>query len=116
MLIRYKGTFMRKIPTELNGGELELLLNNNKLTFIEFWASWCESSAILHSIISDVLSEIDKKIDFVRINIDKNKEPVSKYSVLGLPCFVIVSNNNIIGHKIGTPTKEELTDFILSSI
>ena len=90
-LILFKNLFFQSTYLLKNFGELsvdpEIAFKNNKPTFLEFYAEWCEVCKEMAPKISALKDEYEKDINFVFLNVDNQKwgNYISKFDVNGIP-------------------------------
>ena len=65
----------------------EIAFNNNKPTFLEFYAEWCEVCKEMAPQVSVLKEEYEKDINFVFLNVDNQKwdNYIRKFEVNGIP-------------------------------
>ena len=65
----------------------EIAFKNNKPTFLEFYADWCEVCKEMAPKVADLKEEYEKDINFVFLNVDNQKweKYVRKFDVNGIP-------------------------------
>ena len=65
----------------------ETALTNNKPTFLEFYAEWCEVCKEMAPKISSLKEDYEKDINFVFLNVDNQKwnSYIRKFDVNGIP-------------------------------
>ena len=65
----------------------EMALTNNKPTFLEFYAEWCEVCKEMAPKISSLKEDYEKDINFVFLNVDNQKwqNYIRKFDVNGIP-------------------------------
>ena len=82
----FKSTYLLKSFGELSV-DPEIAFTNNKPTFLEFYAEWCEVCKEMAPKISNLKKEYEKDIDFVFLNVDNQKWEyyIRKYDVNGIP-------------------------------
>lgn len=68
------------------------VLKEEKLTLVDFWATWCGPCRKLSPVIEELANEFDGKVKFVKIKADENIETAQKYSISGVPCLLIFKN------------------------
>ena len=91
ILIVFRNLFFQSTYLLKSFGELsvdpKLALTNNKPTFLEFYAEWCEVCKEMAPKISNLKKEYEKDIDFVFLNVDNQKWEyyIRKYDVNGIP-------------------------------
>ena len=82
----FQSTYLLKSFGELSV-EPEIAFKNNKPTFLEFYAEWCEVCKEMAPKVSALKEEYEKDINFVFLNVDNQKweNYVRKYDVNGIP-------------------------------
>ena len=65
----------------------ELAFKNNKPTFLEFYAEWCEVCKEMAPKVADIKDEYEKDINFVFLNVDNPKweKYIKNFNVNGIP-------------------------------
>ena len=65
----------------------EIAFSNNKPTFLEFYAEWCEVCKKMSHDVSDFKKDFDEDINFVFLNVDNPRweRYIKKYKVNGIP-------------------------------
>ena len=82
----FQSTFLLKTFGELSV-DPEIAFKNNKPTFLEFYAEWCEVCKEMAPKVSSLKEEYDKDINFVFLNVDNQKwdNYIRKFEVNGIP-------------------------------
>ena len=84
--------------------EPEIAFQNNKPTFLEFYAEWCEVCKEMAPKVSLLKEEYGKDINFVFLNVDNPKwtNYIRKFEVNGIPQINLFgSKGNLISTFIG---------------
>ena len=90
-LILLRNTFFQSTYLLKSFGELsldpEIAFNNNKPTFLEFYAEWCEVCKEMAPKVSALKNEYEKDINFVFLNVDNQRwdKYIQKFNVNGIP-------------------------------
>ena len=65
----------------------EIAFKNNKPTFLEFYAEWCEVCKEMAPKVSALKEEYEEEINFVFLNVDNQKweNYIRKFGVNGIP-------------------------------
>ena len=87
--------------------QLNEILSNNKTVLIDFSTQWCVPCKKMKPIIEDIQRE-NPNVKVLFIDADANKGLVNKYSINGVPVFIIFKKGEESFRKIGLSTKEEL--------
>jgi len=82
----FNSTYLLKSFGELSI-EPEIAFKNNKPTFLEFYAEWCEVCKEMAPKVSALKAEYEKDINFVFLNVDNQKweNYIRKFDVNGIP-------------------------------
>ena len=82
----FQSAFLLKSFGELSV-DPEIAFKNNKPTFLEFYAEWCEVCKEMAPKVSVLKEEYDKDINFVFLNVDNQKwaNYIQKFEVNGIP-------------------------------
>ena len=96
----FKSTYLIKSFGELSV-EPEIAFTNNKPTFLEFYAEWCEVCKEMAPQVSALKDEYEKDINFVFLNVDNQKwgNYIQKFAVNGIPQVNLFDKK---GHLIST--------------
>ena len=105
----FQSTFLLKSFGELSV-DPQIAFENNKPTFLEFYAEWCEVCKEMAPKISSLKEEYEKDINFVFLNVDNQKwdNYIRKFEVNGIPQVNLFDKKgNLISTFIGK--QEDLT-------
>ena len=112
----FKSTYLIKSFGELSI-EPELAFKNNKPTFLEFYAEWCEVCKEMAPEVSALKEKYEKDVNFVFLNVDNQKwgNYIQKFGVNGIPqvnLFDRESNlkSTFIGKQDDSTIREALAD------
>ena len=90
-LIFFRNLFFQSTYLLKSFGELsvdpEIAFINDKPTFLEFYAEWCEVCKEMAPKVSDLKQEYEEDINFVFLNVDNQKwdKYIRKFEVNGIP-------------------------------
>ncbi len=92
------------------------VVNSDKPVFVDFWATWCGPCSIVAPIVEELAKEYDGKVNFVKVDVDQNKELASKYNILSIPTLAIFRNGLVVSQASGAASKESIRNFIDKNI
>ena len=111
----FQSTYLLKSFGELSV-DPEIAFKNNKPTFLEFYAEWCEVCKEMAPKVSTLKKEFENDINFVFLNVDNQKwdNYINKFEVNGIPQVNLFDGKgNLISTFIGkqeeTKIRESLT-------
>ena len=110
----FKSTYLLKSFGELSV-DPEIAFTNNKPTFLEFYAEWCEVCKEMAPQVSSLKDEYEKDINFVFLNVDNQKwgNYIQKYAVNGIPQINLFDNKgNLISTFIGKQEEKNIRESI----
>ena len=90
-LVLFRNLFFQSSYLLKSFGELsvepEIAFKNNKPTFLEFYAEWCEVCKEMAPKVSALKEAYEKDINFVFLNVDNQKweNYIRKFDVNGIP-------------------------------
>ena len=107
-LVLFRNLFFQSTYLLKSFGELsvdpEIAFKNNKPTFLEFYAEWCEVCKEMAPKVSTLKDEYEKDINFVFLNVDNQKwdNYIRQFSVNGIPQVNLFDEKgNLISTFIG---------------
>ena len=119
LLLLFKNLFFKSTYLLKSFGELsvdpEIALANNKPTFLEFYAEWCEVCKEMAPQVSAFKDEYEKDINFVFLNVDNQKwgNYIQKFEVNGIPQVNLFDKKgNLITTFIGKQDEIKLRESI----
>ena len=110
----FKSTYLLKTFGELSV-DPEIAFTNNKPTFLEFYAEWCEVCKEMAPKISNLKDEYENDINFVFLNVDNQKwdNYIRKFDVNGIPQVNLFDGKgNLISTFIGKQEETKIREYI----
>ena len=118
-LVTFSNLFFQSTYLLKSFGELsinpEIAFKNNKPTFLEFYAEWCEVCKETAPEISNLKEEFEKDINFVFLNVDNQKwgNYIQKFAVNGIPQVNLFDKKgNLVSTFIGKQDEIKLRESI----
>ena len=118
-LILFRNNFFQLTYLLKSFGELsvdpEVAFENNKPTFLEFYAEWCEVCKEMAPKVSTLREEYEKDINFVFLNVDNQKwdSYIRKFNVNGIPQVNLFDGKgNLVSTFIGKQEELKIRDSI----
>ena len=118
-LVLFRNLFFQSTYLLKSFGELsvdpKVAFENNKPTFLEFYAEWCEVCKEMAPKVSALKEEYEKDINFVFLNVDNQKwdNYIRKFDVNGIPQVNLFDRKgNLIYTFIGKQEEIKIRDSI----
>ena len=119
LLVSFRNLFFQSTYLLKSFGESsvdpEIAFKNNKPTFLEFYAEWCEVCKEMAPKVSTLKEEYEKDINFVFLNVDNQKwdNYIQKFAVNGIPQVNLFDKKgNLISTFIGKQDEIKIRESI----
>ena len=116
-LVLFRNLFFQSTYLLKSFGELsvdpEIAFKNNKPTFLEFYAEWCEVCKEMAPKVSTLKKEFENDINFVFLNVDNQKwdNYIRKFEVNGIPQVNLFDGKgNLISTFIGKQDESKIRE------
>ncbi len=93
---------------ELLDSNFEQFLKSSEWLFVDFWANWCGPCKMMAPLVEELSEEMNSKISFGKLDVDKNPDTAQKYGVTSMPTFVIFRKGEIVDRVVGAQSREAL--------
>ena len=84
------------------------VINSDKLTFVDFYATWCGPCRKLSPILEEVETELSDRVNFAKIDTDDNIDAAKEYQVSGLPTLLVFKNGEVVERMVGLMPKSSI--------
>jgi thioredoxin 1 len=92
------------------------VLKSAEPVIVDFWAEWCGPCKAMAPLVDDLAKELAGKAKVVKVNIDDSPEAPTKYSVRGIPTFMVFKGGKVVDTRVGGMSKGALSDWVKSQI
>lgn len=79
---------------------------------IDFYATWCGPCKALSPIVEEVAKQYEGKVDFYKVDVDKEKELAALFQIRSIPTLLFVPSTDQPSMTQGALPKEALTEFV----
>ena len=87
-------------------------ISADKLSLIQFSASWCGPCQQLKPIIEKISNEKADKIDCYYHDIETQPNEPTKHAVKGVPTILLFKEGKLLDTKVGASNEKDLLEFI----
>lgn len=75
---------------------------------VDFYASWCGPCKMLSPILNDLSEEYEGKVDFYKVDTEKEEELSSVFRIRSIPTLMFCSSESVPQMSIGLLSKSDL--------
>ena len=84
------------------------ILENDKVSLVDFWAPWCGPCRILGPVVEELASEMGDRAVIGKLNVDDNPVVASRYKIMSIPAVLIFKGGKIVDQFVGVQPKDIL--------
>ena len=81
--------------------EFNDLINQNKSTLVDFFATWCGPCKMQSPILEQVKASVGDGANIIKIDIDKNEDLAMRYNVRSVPTLILFKNGEAVWRTVG---------------
>lgn len=100
---------------KIRGNNMEKA-ENSKLALVDFSATWCGPCKMLEPVLEEVSEELKGQVEFFSCDVDQNPELAQKFGIMNIPALIILKDGKPAASTVGFQPKENLLNFIKSSM
>ena len=105
--------FVSNAQTELSDDDAEskLLVNDDKLIVLDFYATWCGPCKRMDSIIKELTNEYSGEVNFYKIDVDKSQVD-DALGIAAMPTYLFIKNSENLEQIEGAMSKTRMKGLI----
>ena len=88
--------------------EFNDLINQNKPTLVDFFATWCGPCKMQSPILEQVNTSVGDGANILKIDIDKNEDLAMRYNVRSVPTLILFKNGEAVWRTVGLQQADTL--------
>jgi thioredoxin 1 len=91
--------------------QFELLIHDNEIVFMDFWAEWCAPCKQFSTVYEKVAKEFNDVV-FAKINIEEEAELAETFQIRSIPHVVVFKQGIVIYSEAGSMPESTLKDLV----
>ncbi|KKR10005.1 MAG: thioredoxin [Candidatus Blackburnbacteria bacterium RIFCSPHIGHO2_02_FULL_39_13] len=85
---------------------------NKTPVLVDLHAVWCGPCRLAGPILEELSKEYEGKIDFVKIDVDKNPASAQALQVMSIPTTILFKDGKEVGRQIGFGGRKPFEDLL----
>ncbi len=87
-----------------------------KIVLMDFMAIWCSPCKIQDPILEELKKKYEDRVEFKKIDVDKENELADKYQIRAVPTLIIEKDGEVFKKYIGVTSKVNLEKDLESAL
>lgn len=100
-----------RTPREVEESEFDALLRPERLTVVDFSATWCGPCRMLEPILGELAAEMPA-VDFFKVDADRSQQLAIRYGVQAVPTLLLLRSGRVVDRLVGLRPKGALTELL----
>jgi thioredoxin 1 len=92
------------------------VLQSDVPVLVDFWASWCPPCKMVEPIMEALAVEWTGQLKVGKLNVDQNPKTSQAYQVLGVPTFTLFHSGEVLEHRVGAHSRDQLVRIISQAL
>lgn len=88
------------------------IINSDKPVLVDFWATWCGPCIMMAPVLKEVAEKVGDKARVIKIDVDKNPQISSQYSIQSIPTLILFKNGKALWRVSGMQSVNDLMKVI----
>lgn len=88
--------------------EFKSALESDKLTVVDFFATWCGPCKMLTPVVARVDEKLHGEVNFIKVDIDVFNDLASEYRIQSVPTLVYLKDGKEITRTVGYMDEDSL--------
>ena len=94
--------------------EFQALTARNRLTLIDFYATWCGPCRAVHPVLDVVEERMHEIVDVVRLDVDRfeNSDLVNHFRIMSVPTLMLFHHEHLLWRNSGVVSFDALSEVL----
>lgn len=95
-------------PIEIKDSTFEQeVLQNQKLTIVDFWAPWCGPCRLMAPLLDHIAQQYDGQLRVTKLNVDENPVTANAFAVRSIPTLLFIQGGKVVDKLIGVVPRSQ---------
>ena len=97
-----------KVRTTSGAAFKDDVSTSERPVLVDFYADWCGPCKVVGPIVEDVASDLDERLDVVKVNVDRDRELAAQFDIRSIPTLMLFKDGVPVESIVGITTKDNL--------
>jgi thioredoxin 1 len=84
------------------------IADNNGLSMVDFWASWCGPCRMIAPFVEQLADEYAGQVTVAKLDVDANQRTAAQFGVRSIPTVLFFKNGQVVDQVVGAVPKPAL--------
>jgi thioredoxin 1 len=81
---------------------------HEKLTVVDFWATWCGPCRMIAPILDQLAADYDGKVKVTKLDVDANIKTATKFNVRSIPMLLFFKDGKVVDQIVGAVPRQTI--------
>ena len=81
---------------------------NDKLTVVDFWATWCGPCRMIAPILDQLAAEYQDKVKVTKLDVDANIRTATRFNVRSIPMLLFFKDGKVVDQIVGAVPRQAI--------
>ena len=81
---------------------------NDKLTVVDFWATWCGPCRMIAPVLDQLAAEYKDKVKVTKLDVDANIKTATRFNVRSIPMLLFFKDGKVVDQIVGAVPRQAI--------
>ncbi|HST62322.1 MAG TPA: thioredoxin [Longimicrobium sp.] len=85
---------------------------SDKLTVVDFWATWCGPCRVISPILEQLATERADALKVAKVDVDENQATAARFNIRAMPTLLFFKQGKVVGQIVGAVPRARIEQAI----
>lgn len=85
---------------------------SDKLTVVDFWATWCGPCRVISPILEQLATERADELKVAKVDVDENQHTAARFNIRAMPTLLFFKGGQVVGQIVGAVPRSRIEQAI----